>query len=109
MVGVITLKDVMRIVMGELVTIDDQPIVQLTDNSWLVDGTTPIEDVIRTLGIVDLPNSANYETISGFMMYSLHKIPKKTDSIEHAGFKFEILDTENFRINQLLVTKLTEE
>ena len=70
---------------------------------------TPIEDVIRTLGIINLPNSENYETISGFMMYSLRKIPKKTDSIEHAGFKFEILDTENLKVNQLLVTKVIEE
>lgn len=76
-VGVITLKDVMSIVMGELVTLEEQPIVQRTDNSWLIDGMTPIEDVIRSLGIVNLPNSQNYETISGFMMYMLRKIPKK--------------------------------
>ena len=107
-VGVITLKDVMSIVMGELVTMEEQPIVQRTDNSWLVDGMTPIEDVIRALGIINLPNSENYETISGFMMYMLRKIPKKTDIIEHAGFRFEILDTENLKINQLLVTKLED-
>ena len=77
-VGVITLKDVMSIVMGELVTLEEQPIVQRTDNSWLIDGMTPIEDVIRALGIVNLPHSQNYETISGFMMYMLRKIPKKT-------------------------------
>ncbi|WP_296405396.1 hemolysin family protein [Psychrobacter sp.] len=108
-VGVITLKDVMSIVMGELVTVDEQPIIKRTENSWLIDGMAPIEDVIRTLGIINLPNSENYETISGFMMYSLRKIPKKTDFIIHAGFKFEILDTENLKVNQLLVTKMTDE
>ena len=108
-VGVITLKDVMSIVMGELVTVEEQAIVQRTDNTWLVDGMTPIEDVIRALGIINLPNSENYETISGFMMYMLRKIPKKTDIIEHAGFHFEILDTERLKINQLLVTKLQDE
>ena len=107
-VGVITLKDVMSIVMGELVTLEDQPIVQRTDNSWLIDGMTPIEDVIRSLGIVNLPHSQNYETISGFMVYMLRKIPKKTDSIEYANYRFEILATNNLKINQLLVTKLEE-
>ena len=107
-VGVITLKDVMSIVMGELVTMEEQAIVQRTDNTWLVDGMTPIEDVIRALGIINLPNSENYETVSGFMMYMLRKIPKKTDSIEHGGFHFEILDTERLKINQLLVTKLPD-
>lgn len=105
-VGVITLKDVMSIVMGELVTLEEQPIVQRTDNSWLIEGMTPIEDVIRALGIVNLPYSQNYETISGFMMYMLRKIPKKTDVIEYANYRFEILGTDNLKIHQLLVTKL---
>ncbi|TXD97045.1 HlyC/CorC family transporter [Psychrobacter frigidicola] len=107
-VGVITLKDVMSIVMGELVTLEEQPIVQRTDNSWLIDGMTPIEDVIRALGMVNLPQSENYETISGFMMFMLRKIPKKTDSITYANYHFEILATDNLKINQLLVTKSEE-
>jgi len=107
-VGVITLKDVMSIVMGELVTLEEQPIVQRTENSWLIDGMTPIEDVIRALDIVNLPHSENYETISGFMMFMLRKIPKKTDSIEYAGYRFEILATNHLKIIQLLVTKLDE-
>ncbi|WP_201575812.1 hemolysin family protein [Psychrobacter sp. H8-1] len=107
-VGVLTLRDVMSIVMGELVTLEEQPIVQRTDNSWLVDGMTPIEDVIRALGIVDLPRSQNYETMSGFMMYMLRKIPKKTDSIDYANYHFEILATDHLKINQLLVTKSDE-
>ncbi|MEJ6069507.1 hemolysin family protein, partial [Psychrobacter sp. 16-Bac2893] len=102
-VGVITLKDVMSIVMGELVTLEEQPIVQRTDNSWLIDGMTPIEDVIRSLGMVNLPHSQNYETISGFMMYMLRKIPKKTDCVEYANYRFEIIATDNLKITQLLV------
>lgn len=107
-VGVITLRDVMSIVMGELVTVEEQPIVQRTDNSWLIDGMTPIEDVVRALDVVNLPRSQNYETISGFMMYMLRKIPKKTDTIEYANYRFEIIATDNLKITQLLVTKLEE-
>ncbi len=107
-VGVITLKDVMSIVMGELVTLEEQPIVQRTDNSWLIDGMTPIEDVVRALDIVNLPRSQNYETISGFMMYMLRKIPKKTDTIEYANYRFEIIATDNLKITQMLVTKFED-
>ena len=107
-VGVITLKDVMSIVMGELVMLEEQPIVQRTENSWLIDGMTPIEDVIRALDIVDLPRSQNYETVSGFMMYMLRKIPKKTDTIEYANYRFEIIATDNLKITQMLVTKLED-
>ena len=40
------------------------------------------------------------------MMYSLKKIPKRTDFIEYAGYKFEVVDIDNYRIDQLLVSRL---
>ena len=59
---------------------------------------------MRALDIVDFPNSENYETIGGFMMYSLRKIPKKTDFVLFDRYKFEIIDTDNLKIDQLLVS-----
>ncbi|REM68223.1 hypothetical protein DSI38_07040, partial [Mycobacterium tuberculosis] len=51
-VGVITLNDVMSTVMGDLVsTPDEEQIVQRDENSWLIDGITPIQDVQRALHI----------------------------------------------------------
>ena len=47
--------------------------------SWLIDGGTPIDDVMRLLHIDEFPQSDNYETIGGFMMFMLRKIPKRTD------------------------------
>jgi CBS domain containing-hemolysin-like protein len=47
-VGVITLNDVMSTVMGDLVSMpDEEQIVQRDENSWLIDGITPIQDVGR--------------------------------------------------------------
>tara|TARA_B100000530_G_scaffold66092_1_gene38887 strand:- start:1 stop:138 length:138 start_codon:yes stop_codon:yes gene_type:complete len=43
------------------------------------------------------------------MMYMLRKIPKKTDTIEYANYRFEILATQHLKINQLLVTKLDDD
>lgn len=105
-VGVVTLKDVMNIVMGELVNTEEEPqIIRRTDDTWLVDGATPLEDLMRVLNIEEFPNSENYETIAGFMMYSLRKIPKRTDFLIYGGYKFEIIDTENLKIDQLLVSR----
>ncbi|WP_416190475.1 hemolysin family protein [Neisseria sp. CCUG17229] len=105
-VGVVTLKDVMSIVMGELVNNEEEPqIIRRTEDTWLVDGATPLEDLIRVLDIAEFPHSENYETIAGFMMYSLRKIPKRTDFLIYGGYKFEIIDTENLKIDQLLVSK----
>lgn len=102
-VGIITLNDVMSIVMGELVSNEEEQIVRRDEDSWLIDGATPLEDVMRALDIDEFPNSENYETIGGFMMYMLRKIPKKTDFVLYDKYKFEIIDTENFKIDQLMV------
>lgn len=103
-VGIITLNDVMSIVMGELVSTEEEQIVRRDEDSWLIDGATPLEDVMRALEIDGFPSSENYETIGGFMMYMLRKIPKKTDFVLYDKYKFEIIDTENFKIDQLMVS-----
>ena len=103
-VGLITLNDVMSIVMGELVSNEEEQIVSRDENSWLIDGETPLEDVMRALDIESFPDEENYETISGFMMYMLRKIPKKTDFVVYDKYKFEVIDTENFKIDQILVS-----
>ncbi|MFZ7129212.1 hemolysin family protein [Avibacterium avium] len=103
-VGIVTLNDVMSIVMGELVSSEEEQIVRRDESSWLIDGATPLEDVMRALEIETFPDAENYETIGGFMMYMLRKIPKKTDFVLYDKYKFEIIDTENFKIDQLMVS-----
>lgn len=108
-VGLITLNDVMTTLMGDLVGQGmEEQIVARDENSWLVEGGTPIDDVMRVLDISAFPHSDNYETIGGFMMYMLRKIPKRTDSVKYSGYKFEVVDIDNYRIDQLLVTRLVE-
>ena len=103
-VGIVTLNDVMSIVMGELVSSEEDQIVRRDETSWLIDGATPLEDVMRALDIEEFPEWENYETIAGFMMYMLRKIPKKTDFVLYDKYKFEIIDTDNFKIDQLMVS-----
>ena len=107
-VGIITLNDVMNTLMGDLVSPHnlEEQIVKRDENSWLIDGAAPIDDVMRALSILEFPEAENYETIAGFMMYILRKIPKRTDSVNFAGYKFEVVDIDNYKIDQLLVTQL---
>lgn len=106
-VGIITLNDVMTTLMGDLVGQGmEEQIVARDENSWLVEGGTPIDDVMRVLHIDEFPQSGNYETIGGFMMFMLRKIPKRTDFVKFHGFKFEVVDIDSYRIDQLLVTRI---
>lgn len=106
-IGLITLNDVTGTIMGDMVSpqIEEQ-IIQRDENSWLVDGITTIGDVMRVLDIESFPDDDYYETIAGFMMYVLRKVPRRTDSIVHGGYKFEVVDIDNYKIDQLLVTKI---
>jgi CBS domain containing-hemolysin-like protein len=107
-IGVITLSDIMVTVMGNWGSpLDEsQQILERDDGSWLIDGSTPIEDLKRAMGIEQLPEEENYETAAGFMMFMLRKVPKPTDSVEYAGVKFEVVDVDHYRIDQLLVKRV---
>lgn len=109
-VGVITLSDIMITVMGDwVIQIEaDQQIIKRDNNSWLIDGSTPIEDIKHALQIDEMPDDENYETIAGFMMYKLRKIPRPADAVIFGGYKFEVVDVDHFKIDQLLVTRLLE-
>ncbi|VFP80350.1 hemolysin family protein [Candidatus Erwinia haradaeae] len=106
-VGIITLNDVMTTLTGDLAGqgLEDQ-IIARDASSWLIEGSTPIDDVMRVLQIDSFPDSENYETIGGFMMFMLRKIPKRTDFIKLKGYKFEVVDIDSYRIDQLLVTRV---
>ena len=105
-VGLLTLGDVMSTVMGELTSpFEEELIVRRDDHSWLIDGATPIEDVMEALAISEFEGFENYETVAGFLMYTLRKVPRRTDTVEYAGFKFEVVDIDQHRIDQVLVTR----
>jgi len=107
-VGIITLSDIMLTVMGKWGSPleEDKQILQREDGSWLIDGSTPVGDMKRVLELESLPEEENYQTAAGFMMYMLRKVPKPTDSVEYEGMRFEVLDVDHYRIDQLLVKRL---
>ena len=106
-VGVVTLNDVMSTVMGDLVgPADEEQIVQRDAHSWLIDGTTPVSDVLHALNLDELPHADEYETLAGFLMVMLRRVPRRTDSVNWGGYKFEVLDVDSYRIDQVMVSRL---
>jgi CBS domain containing-hemolysin-like protein len=110
-VGVITLNDVMSTVMGSLVSPgDEEQIVRRDDGSWLMDGLTPIVDVLRALELdpAELPQRGQYDTLAGFLMVMLRRVPRRTDCVTWHGHRFEVMDVDNYRIDQVMVTQLAD-
>lgn len=107
-VGLVTLNDVINTLMGDIVyqDQDEQQIICRGEGSWLIDGVTPVEDVKKVLEIEKLPEEDTYETIAGFMMYMLKSIPKKAAKVEFENYTFEVVDVDNFKVDQLLVNRV---
>lgn len=106
-VGLVTLNDVINTLMGDvLYQEEDEQIICRDESSWLIDGSTPIEDVKKALDDIEkFPEEDTYETIAGFMMYMLKTIPKKGAKVEYMDYTFEVVDVDKFKIDQLLVIK----
>lgn len=108
-VGLVTLKNLMSSFMGNLVTSHgEEQIVQRDANSWLVSGVTPIVELMKLLDIEEFPNNNHYETLAGFLIYMVKRIPKRTDHVIHDGYKFEAIDVDGIKVEQLLITRLND-
>ncbi|MGO3346048.1 MAG: hemolysin family protein [Marinomonas sp.] len=107
-VGLVTVKDLLSSFMSDLITPRaEEQIVKRDSNSWLIEGLTPVSDVMRSLEIDTFPDRNQYETIAGFVIHQLKRVPKRTDAFVYQGFKFEVLDLDGIRVEQLLVTRIT--
>ncbi|TXI23078.1 MAG: HlyC/CorC family transporter [Roseateles sp.] len=104
-VGVVTLNDLMSTVMGSLVAPHyEEQIVRRDDGSFLADGVTPIPDVERALEVEHWPYSGQYDTLAGFLMVMLRRIPRRTDCVEWGGWRFEVVDVDSHRVDQVMIT-----
>ncbi|WP_035881487.1 polyamine export protein PaeA [Cupriavidus metallidurans] len=106
-VGIVTLDDIVGALMGDILySNEDEQIVRRDESSWLVDGLTPLVDLKKALDIDVLPGEDYVDTAAGLVIYSLKRIPKKSEAITVAGFRFEVVDIDHHKIDQLLVSRL---
>jgi len=95
-------------VMGSMVSShDEEQIVRREDGSFLADGITPVPDLQRALGLESLPHAGQYDTLAGFLMVMLRRIPKRTDQVTWEGWRFEVVDVDSHRVDQVMITRLT--
>ncbi len=110
--GIVTLHDLVEHLVGDLPEIGEEAeIIEREDGSWLIDGATKIEEVFHLLGIDDMPgyDEEEYTTLGGFIMYFLKRIPQSGEHFTVKRFRFEIVDTDQARIDKVLVARVEEE
>lgn len=109
--GIVTLNDIVEEVLGDLDMQDVKPI-QRADGSWLIDGQYPIIALPELLINFDLPENeqADYQTIAGFVLKRLGKIPGTADIFDWGDYRIEIVDMDGQRVDKVLIsTKATND
>ncbi len=105
--GLLTINDILEEIVGEM-EFEEPQATQRQDGSWLLDGMLEVDEFKEIFHLPMLPHEDEYETLSGFVMVSLGRLPQATDRFEWHGLKFEVMDMDGRRVDKVLVTTLTQ-
>jgi putative hemolysin len=105
--GMITLNDILEAIIGDIpeANLVDYEIRKRDDGSYLIDGQIPFYDFLVFFEKADWMNEGEHEfdTLAGFILHELERIPQTGDKMEWRGFSFEIIDMDGHRIDKVLV------
>ena len=106
--GLITLEDALEELVGEIVdeTDKDEPhIVPLKPKNWVILGKTDIDDVNEEIGM-EIPDSATYDTFSGYILDTIEKIPTENEEIILGRFVVTVKEKDGNRIIRYMVREM---
>lgn len=104
--GLITVFDILEEIVG---TMDnDIQATQRQDGSWLLDGMMEIDNFKEIFNVNNLPSEDEYETLGGFMMLQLGKVPQAADKFVWNDLVFEVIDMDGKRVDKVLVMQTME-
>lgn len=108
--GMVTLYDVLESIVGDIPQDEFDMEVEIerqSDGSLLVDGLVPIDMLKEMLRVDELPeeNKAGYQTVSGFVMNQMGRIPRVGQSFTWEDFKFTVTEMDGHRVERVEITK----
>lgn len=105
--GMITVKDILNAIVGEMPESEDKDyeIIERKDGSFLIDAQIQFYNFLthfdKTVWINE--GESGFDTLAGFILHELKRIPATGDTFEWRGFRFEIVDMDGQRIDKVLV------
>lgn len=104
--GVVTLKDIMEAIVGEIPEKNEEPdIVQRADGSYLIDGQWSFYDFMRYFKLHIDSGDYEFNTLGGLLLEELGHIPKVGEQVSWQRFVFEVVDMDGARIDKILATE----
>jgi putative hemolysin len=111
--GLVTMNDLLEEIVGNIQDLE-QPTppqaVEREDGTWLLDGMLPVEEFIELFHIPEdaIDHRGSYNTLGGFIILQLGKIPNEADNFDWERFHFEVIDMDGNRVDKVLVSILSE-
>lgn len=109
--GLIALEDILEEIVGSIMDEYDEDVGHIQEkgtNKYIVDGTTPLEELEERFYISfgDVP----VETINGYMISRMERIPEDKERFSFVldGYSFKVIEVENKMIQRVVVTKLPQ-
>jgi len=111
--GIITLNDILEAIVGDISEPheNDYEIVKREDGSFLIDAQVPFYNFLTYFDKtewLDQDEDQPFDTLAGFILHHMERIPATGDKMHWRNFDFEIVDMDNHRIDKVLVTIVPE-
>jgi putative hemolysin len=104
--GLVTLNDLLEAIIGDLASEEDggpERAVKREDGSWLLDGTLTTAELHDLIPLPEFPEG-DFHTLAGFILLELGRIPAVGDHLAWGGYRFEVVDMDDNRIDRVLVS-----
>lgn len=106
--GLATIADVIGAILGDTVETDstEEPTIQiLDDQTFLVQAQMNLEEVNDLLSL-ELPLTDDYQTLAGFVLYNLQRIPAQGETLHFEGYEFTVAAAQGPRLHQIRIHRL---
>ena len=109
--GIVSLEDVIEEIVGEVTDEHDKvadPSRLLADGSWTVSGMWRPDEVADRIG-AEIPEGPTYETVGGFVMAQVGRVPEVGDEVELDGWRLRVLSMDRRRVDRVRLTPVVPE
>jgi magnesium and cobalt exporter, CNNM family len=109
--GLVTIEDLVEEIVGEIrdeYESEPELVIPVSEHEALMDGRIPFDDVIEAFDL-DLPPSEDYDTLGGYIVHELGRLPRQGEEVRTDGVRFAVETVDGRRVRRVRVTRAAPE